>query len=120
MKAPHRVYDLEERTAKFGEAVIELCLRLHETSVTRPLISQLVRAATSVGANYCEADDGETTRDFRHKIGLCRKESRECKYWCRMRAKAIPSEKPSIRPLWKEAQELNLIFSTIFRKTKLT
>jgi four helix bundle protein len=115
-----RTYDLEERTAKFGESVIELCLKLTETSVSRPLISQLVRAATSVGANYCEADDAETPRDFRHKIALCRKESRETMYWCRMVAKVFPGEKPAIRVIWKEAQELNLIFSTVFRKTKLT
>jgi four helix bundle protein len=115
-----RSYDLEERTAKFGEAVIELCLRIEETSVRRPVLSQFVRAATSVGANYCEADDAESPKDFRHKIALCRKESRETKFWCRMLAKTIPAEKAAIRALWKEAHELNLIFSTIFRKTKLT
>jgi four helix bundle protein len=116
MRAP--AYDLEERTAKFGEAVIDLCMQLPETAVTRPLISQFIRAATSVGANYCEADDAESPKDFRHKIALCRKESRETKYWCRMVAKAAATHKTAIRPLWKEASELNLIFSSIFRKTK--
>ncbi len=116
MKSPS--YDLEERTSKFGESVLDLCLGITETAVTRPLISQLVRAATSVGANYCEADDAESPKDFRHKIALCRKESRETKYWCRMMARAVPSEKPAVRVLWNEARELNLIFSTIYRKTK--
>ena len=116
MKAP--VYDLEERTAKFAEAVIDLCLQIPETAVNRPLISQFIRSATSVGANYCEADDAESPKDFRHKIALCRKESREIKYWCRMMAKAASGQKIAIRPLWKEANELNLIFSSIFRKTK--
>jgi four helix bundle protein len=111
-------YDLEERTSKFGEAVLDLCLYIAETAVTRPLISQLVRAATSVGANYCEADDAESPKDFRHKIALCRKESRETKYWCRMMAKAVPGEKNALKILWNEAKELNLIFSTIYRKTK--
>lgn len=111
-------YDLEERTSKFGEAVLDLCLCIAETAVTRPLISQLVRAATSVGANYCEADDAESPKDFRHKIALCRKESRETKYWCRMMAKAVPGEKDALKILWNEAKELNLIFSTIYRKTK--
>lgn len=114
-----RVYDLEERTAKYGEAVLDLCLVITETAMTRPLISQLVRSATSIGANYCEADDAESPKDFRHKIALCRKESRETKYWCRMMAKAVHTQKPTIRHLWKEAHELNLIFSTIFRKTKI-
>ena len=115
MKTP--AYDLEERSAQFGESVIEFCLRLTETAVTKPLISQLIRAATSVGANYCEADDAESKRDFRHKIALCRKESRETKFWFRMIAKASFASKAPARALWKEAHELNLIFARIVRTT---
>ena len=118
VEEPARAFDLEERTAKFGEAIIEFCLRVPESSVLRPLISQVVRSATSVGANYCEADDAESHRDFRHKIALCRKEAHETKYWCRMLAIALPNEKEAIRILWTEARELNLIFSAIYRKTK--
>jgi four helix bundle protein len=83
--------------------------------VTLPLISQLVDAATSVGANYCEADDAESKKDFRHKIGLCRKEARETKYWFRLIARASPGSKAAARPLWTEAKELHLIFSKIRR-----
>lgn len=68
----NRVYDLEERTARFGEAAIEFALSLQSGPVTSPLINQFVRSATSVGANYCEADDAESKKDFRHKIALCR------------------------------------------------
>lgn len=117
-KPTRSAFDLEDRTARFGESAIELCVTIEETAVTRPLLSQFVRAATSVGANYCEADDAESPRDFRHKIALCRKESRESMYWCRMLARAADSHRAAIRPLWREARELNLIFSTIFRKTK--
>ena len=113
-------YDLEERTSAFGEAVIDMCSDLHETAVTRPLISQLVRAGTSIGANYCEANNAESPKDFRHKIGIARKEARETMYWCRMLAKAAPESKSAIRPLWRESRELNLIFSKIFRTTKPT
>ena len=77
-------YDLEERTARFGEAVIAFAKRIPRTPVTMPLITQMVKAGTSVGANYCEADDGISKRDFRKSIGTCRKESRESKYWVRM------------------------------------
>ncbi len=115
MKTP--AYDLEERSALFGENVIEFCIDLPETAVTKPLISQLVRAATSIGANYCEADDAESKRDFRHKIALCRKESRETKFWCRMIAKALPTSKLEARAIWKEAHELHLIFARIVRTT---
>jgi four helix bundle protein len=73
-------YDLEERTALFGEAVIEFCLSLPASPVTAPIINQLVRAGTSIGANYCEADEAESKRDFRHKIAICRKEAKETKY----------------------------------------
>jgi four helix bundle protein len=111
------VYDLEERTAQFGEAVIEFCLRLSFTPVTSPLITQFVKSATSVGANYSEADEAESKADFRHKIAICRKEARESKHWCRMLAKAVALEKAPIRTLWLEAKELHLIFCKIIRTT---
>jgi four helix bundle protein len=98
--------------------VIDFALGIERNPVTMPLISQLVRAATSIGANYCEADDAETKKDFRHKIGLCRKESRETKFWFRMIARASPKSTPQARPLWQEAKELNLIFSKIRRSSQ--
>ena len=110
-------YDLEERTAVFGETVIELCLELPTTPVAAPLITQFVKASTSIGANYCEADDAESKADFRHKIALCRKEARETKHWCRMLAKACGKKAAALRALWKEAHELHLIFARIVRTT---
>ena len=110
-------YDLEERTALFGESVIEFCLNISTNPVTAPVINQLVRAGTSVGANYCEADDAESKKDFRHKIALCRKEARETKYWLRMIAKAAPPQKSIARKLWREAKELHLLFVAIVRTT---
>jgi len=108
-------YDLEERTALFGENVIEYLKTIPVTPITKSLIDQLVRASTSIGANYCEADDSGTKKEFRHRISLCKRESRETKHWLRMIAAAVPDKKESARPLWQEAKELNLIFSTIFR-----
>ncbi len=74
-----------------------------------------MRAGTSVGANYCEANDAESKRDFRHKIGICRKESKESKHWLRMIAAARPDLRDEIKTLWREAKELNLIFGKIRR-----
>ncbi len=111
-------YDLEERTAKFGEEIIKFTTKVPENSVTRPLIIQLVKAGTSIGANYCEADDAESGKDFCHKIGICKKESRETKYWLRMLAVIIPELKDDARKLWQEAKELNLIFNSIIIKIK--
>ena len=108
-----RVYDLEERTARFGEAVIRLTKRLPFNPVNNRLIDQMIGCGTSVGANDCEADDGYTPKDFRHKISLCRKEAKEAKYFLRMIATAEPSFKPDARLLWQEAKELHLIFCAI-------
>jgi four helix bundle protein len=93
-----------------------LCKKVPRNEITRPIINQLIKAATSVGANYCEADDAESKRDFKHKIGICKKESRESKHFLRMMAKAHTPFVKEIKILWKEAKELNLIFNSIFRK----
>ncbi len=82
------------------------------------MINQLVKAATSVGANYSEADDAESKLDFKHKIGICKKESRESKHFLRMGSVAFPQSKKEARIYWQEAKELNLIFNSIYIKVK--
>jgi four helix bundle protein len=84
-------HDLEERTARFGEPIIELVKTVCQNTINSPLISRIIRAATSVGANYMEADGAESKKDFRHKISSCKKEAKETKHWLRMIAKANPS-----------------------------
>jgi four helix bundle protein len=116
--AAARQYDLEERTARFGEEVIAFAKRIPLNDVTRPLVSQLVRAAASIGANYVEADDSDSKKDFRFKIGLCRREAKETKHWLRMIVAAEPTLNEAARPLWQEAKELNLIFGAIRRKNE--
>lgn len=111
-----RKYDLEERTAKFGENIIIFAGKIPKNVVTLPIISQLVRSGTSIGANYCEADGAESKKDFKHKIGICKKEAKETKHWLRMIALASPESKDEARVLWKENHELVLIFSAIIRK----
>jgi four helix bundle protein len=108
-------YDLEERTARFGEAAIGFAKLTPNTPVNSPLIDQLVRASTSIGANYCEADDAGSGKEFRHKIGTCKREARESKHWLRMVAASEPSLKEGARTLWQEAKELHLIFAAILR-----
>jgi four helix bundle protein len=113
-----RIYDLEGRTAKFGEEVIAFAMTLERNEINRPLISQLVSAGTSIGANYTEADGAESKKDFQHKIGICKKELKETKHWLRMISKANPQKKMECRRLWQEAQELTLIFSAILLSKK--
>lgn len=106
-------YNLEERTAKFAESVVGLAKKIPRNAVTMPIISQLVRAGTSVGANYCEANGASSRKDFRNKIFICKKEIQETKYWLRILSNAEPKSKEETRPIWQEAQELTLIFQKI-------
>ena len=109
-------YDLEERTALFGEAVVAFAKAVPRDVVTLPLISQVVRSSTSVGANYCEADDAVSKKEFRKNIGTCKKEARETKHWLRMIVAAEDCMRAPARPLWQAAKELHLIFAAILRR----
>ncbi len=102
----------------FGENIIRFAQKIPKDAITLPIISQIVRSGTSVGANYCEADDAESKKDFNHKIGICKKEARETKHWLRMVVMARPELKEDARILWGEAKELNLIFNAIVRSSR--
>ena len=114
-----KVFDLEERTARFGENIIVFVKKIPKHEITKPLISQLIRSGTSVGANYCEADCAESRKDFEHKLGICKKEAKETKYWLRIISKAEPMLIKEAKILWKESNELQLIFISIIKKSKI-
>ena len=111
-------YDLEERTAKFAESAIDLMKKIIENAINKRLISQCVAASGSIGANYCEANEAESKKDFIHKISICKKEIKETKHWLRLLARANPEFKKEFRKLWQETQELLLIFSKIIHSSK--
>lgn len=113
-----RKYDLAERTAVFGEIVIDFARDLSNIPVNKPLISQFIRSGTSIGANYMEADCAESKKDFIHKIGICKKEAKETTHWLRMISKANSDKSEKCRELWREAHELTLIFSSIINKSR--
>ena len=108
--------ELGERTAQFGEAIIRFLKKVPTSPANNPLISQLAAAGTSVGANYCEADDAISGKEFKQKICTCRKESKESMFFLRMIAAAEEGLASEARALWREAKELNLIFGAIWRK----
>ncbi len=112
------VYDLEERTARFGESIIDFCERIPLGPRTNRLVDQLTGCGTGIGGNYCEADDGLSKKDSIKGIGISRKEARETKFFLRMIARACPDLKTDARRLWQEARELHLILSRI-RRTAL-
>ena len=108
--------DLTEQTAEFGEAIIRFAKKIPHTAENMRLINQWVGAATSIGANYREADDSVLGKDFKKSIGTCRKESKETMFFLRMVVASEESLKDEARVLWREAKELNPIFGSIWRK----
>ncbi len=113
MKKYSGIYDLEERTAKLGESIIELCKKIKSSTITTPLISQLIRSGTSIGANYLEANGSSSKKDFRNKIFICKKESQETRHWLRMLKTATVEFNEYIIKLLQEANKLSMIFNKI-------
>lgn len=109
-------FDLEERTARFGEALIRFCKKVPHNTENNRLIDQLVGCGTSVGANYCEANEGVSKKDFKNTIGRCVKEAKETRFFLRMIAASEPSLADEARTLYREAKELHMIFASIYRK----
>jgi four helix bundle protein len=115
-RTSQRPFELEERTAQFGEAVVRFSKKIPRDPTNNRLIDQLVGCGTSIGANYCEADERVSKKDFRNTIGRCVKEAKETKYFLRLIAAAEPKLAEQARSLYREAKELHLIFASIYRK----
>jgi four helix bundle protein len=113
MNNAHKSLAFEERTVKFSEDILFFCRNIKETNITKPLLSQVIRSATSIGANYCEANNASSKKDFKNKIFICKKESQETKYWLRLLAASLPAKKAPLRKLYQECHELNMIFQKI-------
>lgn len=111
-------YDLEDRIAKFGEDIIRLCRLIKITIYTDPIIKQILRSATSIGANYMEANGACSKKDFCHKIFICKKESQETKHWLRMLLTASDQNHDQIEKLLDEANQLSRIFHKIGSSSK--
>ena len=118
MNQSSKKYNLEERTAVFGENIISFCKSIKQDSINRPLLNQLIRSGTSIGANYCEANNASSKKDFRNKIFICKKEAQETKYWLRMIANCEPTKKEESRKHWQETHELTMIFQKIISSSK--
>ncbi|PIS42351.1 MAG: four helix bundle protein [Candidatus Kerfeldbacteria bacterium CG08_land_8_20_14_0_20_40_16] len=115
---PNR-YDLEDRTANFGADIILFCKRIVQDEIAKPIVKQLIRSATSIGANYMEANAASSRKDFRNKIYICKKEAQETKHWLRMMLVCLPDKKEKINKLRGECQELTLIFQKITSSLKI-
>ena len=109
---------LLERTLKFSENTIQLVNKLPKNIINKPLIHQLIKSATSIGANYREACEAESRKDFIHKLKIVMKEARETKYWLKLLLKTNPNFEKEIIVLGKESVEFLKIFSSIISKFK--
>jgi four helix bundle protein len=109
-------YDLEKRTEQFAKDVIQLCKELPKNTVNFELISQVVRSSGSVGANYIEANESLSKKDFFNHIKICRKEAKESRYWFNLILSANPETEKKARPLIQESTELMNIFGAILKK----
>ena len=113
----NKIYDLEERTALFAERIRNLYLRLPKNPVNTEYISQLIRAGSSPGANYIEANESIGDKDFKMKIKTCRRESKESAYWLRLViTNGSPEQENERNYLRQEAKEFILIFTAILKK----
>ncbi len=110
-------YDLEERTLNFTKDVIDFCKKLPKNTINMELTGQLVRASGSVGANYIEANESLSKKDFFHRIKICRKEAKESRYWLRVAVSANPEFEKEGEPLLQESLELTKIFGSILEKS---
>jgi four helix bundle protein len=114
-----KVYDLMERTATFGGAAIQFSKRIPRGPGNDRLSRQLVGAGTRIGANHCEADDAVSKKDFQHKIGICRKEAKECKFWLRMIATAEEALKKRRAHALERSPRTALNFCEIFHNSRI-
>lgn len=110
--------NLEVRTIQFGKEIIWLAKSIKFNPISSKIIDQLVRSGTSIGANYMEAINASSKKDFRNKIFICKKESQETKYWLTMLAECESDKKVEIDKLSQECHEFNLIFQKIITTLK--
>jgi four helix bundle protein len=110
-------YDLEERTLEFAKEIIRLCKKFPKNTINMKLVGQLIGASGSVGANYREANEKLSKKDFIHRMRITRKECKESSYWLELLKEANSSFKKEIDDIFKESQELRNIFTSILDKT---
>lgn len=111
------IYNLEERTLQFSQNLITFCYKLPKTNINSPLINQIVRSGTSVGANYREANDGLGKKDSVHSLKIARKEAKETSYWLELLLNSNPNFELDLNPLIKECVELRNILSSMINKS---
>ena len=114
----NRTFDLEDRTLRFARRSVQLARKLQKEAVNRPIVGQLIRSSCSIGANYREANDALSKKDFLYRIKICRKEARETSYWLNVFEEGNDGLINDIKSLYMESLELRSIFSSIANKSR--
>ena len=109
-------YDLEDRTYEYAKAVIGLCKDIPKNSINFPLIDQVIKSSGSVGANYIEANEAISRKDFFYRIKICLKEAKESRYWLSLISESNKIIDKAAKPLIQESTELVKIFSSIINR----
>lgn len=109
-------FDLEDRTLEFGKQIIGLCSTLPKNNVNFKLADQLIRSGTSIGANYREANETDTKKDFKNRVRIAKKEAKETVYWLELVLEANPSFTERIDKLLDESGQLVKILAAIYSK----
>ncbi len=113
-----KIYNLEERTLEFTKGIIRICKKLSKDTINNKIISQLIRSSGSVGANYREANEAVSKKDFLHRMKITRKECKESSYWLELLKEVNKRIEEDIDVFSQEAKELRNIFSAIIEKSK--
>lgn len=113
-------YQLEGRVEKFSENIIDLIKKVSINITNKNTVGQLIRSATSIGANYFEANGSSSKKDFINKIAISKKEAIETQYWLRMLNKTDGYLKEEIIKLWDEAKQIGMILSKIISNVRKT
>jgi len=113
----NKKFDLEERTKYFFGKVIDLCKKIPVNPITKRQIEQLVASSGSIGANWREASECESKKDFSHKVKISRKEAKECQLWLYGLRKSTFGFEKEFDSLIAEAKEFVYIFTSIINKT---
>ncbi len=111
-----KTFDLEERTLEFSKNLIRLCKKLPFDRIINRLVDQLIRSGTSIGANYREANETDTKKDFKNKIRIAKKEAKETIYWLELIIEAAPDYKEEVVILLDESRQLMKILAAIYDK----
>jgi four helix bundle protein len=110
--------EIHERIYKFALQVLKTIRLIPKTTENLVLIKQLVRAATSIGANALEADGSETKKEFIHRFTISKREAKETYYWLSLISDYNPALKSKFSSLIDENHQLILIISKIILNTK--